>query len=159
MTGQEERDNLFARLFGIKAIIQSGLLVKETPLRTSSNAPTSLQCVEAVVNELLALSEKKSWLRESCWWTMLSVVDVIDSSSIPWKDEAIGLVVSKIYVEDKSWSPEKVAMTIKLKQIRPGLDWGEYITSPFKGVDILASSNLVALGRIMKVRIDCILVI
>jgi DNA polymerase phi len=156
MTGQEERDNLFARLFGIKAIIQSGLLVKETPLRTSSAAPSSLQCFEAVLSELLLLAEKKSWLRESCWWTILTALDSVNSSSISWRGDAINLVLDKLYVEEKSWSPEKVALTIKLKSISPGLEWGKYISSPFKGGDILATSNLLSLGRIMKVSVVCL---
>lgn len=158
MTGQEERDNLFARLFGIKAIIQSGLLVKQTPLRTSSAAPTSLQCFELVLSELISLGEKKSWLRESCWWTMLSALETVNSSGVSWKDDAVKLILNRIYAEDKSWSPEKVALTLRFKTMYPSIEWNTYITSPFKGNDVLATSNLLALGRIMKVVVALLLV-
>ena len=36
MSKQEERDVLFAQLFGIKAIVQSGLVVSQKPLKSSS---------------------------------------------------------------------------------------------------------------------------
>ena len=151
MTGQEERDNLFARLFGIKAIIQSGLLVKQTPLRTSSAAPTSLQCFDSVLSELLALGEKKTWLRESCWWTILSALDAITSSNVPWKDEASKLILNKIYKEDKTWTSEKIALTLRMKESYPNIEWDSFITPPFKGSDILATPNLLSLGRVLKV--------
>jgi len=37
MTGQEERDVLFARLFGLTSVIQSGLLVRQRPLLASAS--------------------------------------------------------------------------------------------------------------------------
>ncbi|KAF8894690.1 hypothetical protein BD779DRAFT_1609359 [Infundibulicybe gibba] len=69
MTGQEERDVLFARLFGLMAVTQSGLLVR-AGVASGSIQASSLQGYDEVITELLALGEKKTWLRESAWWAV-----------------------------------------------------------------------------------------
>lgn len=152
MSGQEERDMLFARLFGLKAIIQSNLLFREKPLSSSSAVPGSLKAFEVVLAELLALGEKKSWIRESCWWTLTSLVDSLHSSSVQWKDDAMDTLFSQVYVDDKTWGPEKVAMTLKLQTMHPNKDWDKFCGSRFKiPTNILASPNLSALSRLLKV--------
>ncbi|KAI5124484.1 hypothetical protein M0805_003011 [Coniferiporia weirii] len=150
MSGQEERDMLFARLFGLKSIIQSGLIFRQKPLRTSSTSSSSLKAYEIFLTELLALGEKKSWLRESCWWTLTSAVDALNSSDVPWKRAAFDMLFDRIFVGDKLWSPEKVALMLKLQKTHQDVDWNTYCGSYFKSTDILATTNLALLGRLLK---------
>ncbi|KAF9246115.1 DNA polymerase phi-domain-containing protein [Melanogaster broomeanus] len=155
MSGQEERDVLFARLFGLTAVVQSGLLVREKPLPSSSSSSTpvsSLQTYKAVLASLLEIGEAKSWLRESAWWTIGLAIDSVQSSSVSWKVDALDSTIEALYsTENESvWSPEKVAMALKLQLITPNHDWDRTLAPIFKGHNILSPSNLLPLGRILK---------
>ncbi|KAF8447475.1 DNA polymerase phi-domain-containing protein [Boletus edulis BED1] len=157
MSGQEERDVLFARLFGIAAVIRSGLLVRQTPLpsttSSSSNAPvSSLDTYEAVLKYLLELGEAKSWLRESAWWTIGLAVEAVQSCSVPWKAEALDATIRAVYSKDEEsvWTMDKVAITLKLQSVMPDHEWDKTLAPVFKGRNIFAPNNLVSLGRILK---------
>ncbi|KAF7304662.1 hypothetical protein MKEN_01180100 [Mycena kentingensis (nom. inval.)] len=154
MTGQEERDLLFARLFGITAIIQSGLLVRSQPLRFSVSSETSassLAAFQEALSILFALGDKKSWLRESAWWTVGLAIDALSASEVPWKDEALEYVVGAVFGENNAlWSPEKLAITLKLQAILPERNWQESLCPPFKSCDLLCSANLLTVAKILK---------
>lgn len=153
MSGQEERDVLFARLFGLKAIINSGLLFRVKPLSSSSTSPGSLKAFETVMTELLELGESKSWLKESSWWTLDSLLEHLLSSSVSWKEEAFGSILNRVYIGDKSWGPEKVAFTLRLQKSHPDKDWKKFCGGAFKNPsDVLASVNLPFLSRVLKAR-------
>jgi DNA polymerase phi len=155
MSGQEERDILFARLFGIAAVVRSRLLVRQKPLpSTSSNVPvSSLEAYESVLTHLLEIGEAKSWLRESAWWTIGLAIDAVQSSSVSWKAKALDSAIKVVYSKDEDgfWTPEKVAITLKLQPLTPNYDWDKSLAPVFKGQNIFAPNNLLSLGRIMKV--------
>ncbi|KAJ7694223.1 DNA polymerase phi-domain-containing protein [Mycena rosella] len=153
MTGQEERDVIFARLFGLTAIIQSGLIVRTKPLPFSASSETSASSVvsfQEAVSNLVALGEKKSWLRESAWWTLGLAIDALTVSDVPWKKSAFDVIVECVFSENSAWSPEKVAITLKLQNIHPDRDWRKFLCPAFKSPDLLANANLLTLGRILK---------
>ena len=151
MTGQEERDMLFARLFGLTAVIQSGLLLRESTLPSSSTAAADLDSYKEVLAQLLALGEKKSWLRESVWWSIGLAVDALNASDVSWKNEAVEATISAVYTEVKAWTPEKVALTLKLQAAYPSRDWKKLLAPTFKNADLLSTGNLATLARILKV--------
>ncbi|KAI0086629.1 DNA polymerase phi-domain-containing protein [Irpex rosettiformis] len=155
MTGQEERDVLFARLFGLTAVIRSGLLVRTTPLSTSgSTAPavSTLSSYQTLLENLIALGEKKSWLKESAWWAIGLASDALKASSVDWKDDAFEATVKTIYTGEnaKAWSPEKVALTVKLQEAWPEHAWKETLAPTFKHAPLVHTGNYAALARIMK---------
>jgi DNA polymerase phi len=154
MTGQEVRDMLFARLFGLTAVIRSGLLIRVTPLPTSASFETlasSLAGYQETISQLIALGEKKSWLREGAWWTIMLAIEALHTSAVPWKNDAIETTIETLFVENKDWSPEKVALTVKLQGLYPTRDWKKYLSPSFKNPDFLSNTNLVTLARILKV--------
>ncbi|KAI0648248.1 DNA polymerase phi-domain-containing protein [Trametes meyenii] len=150
MTGQEERDVLFARLFGLTAVIQSGLLLRDSPLPSSSTVASDLEAYSETLTQLLALGEKKSWLRESAWWSISLAVDALTTSGVSWKDEAVDATIAAVYSESKTWTPEKVALTLKLQATYPSRDWKKQLTPTFKNPDLLSTGNLATLARILK---------
>ncbi|KIO06410.1 hypothetical protein M404DRAFT_24641 [Pisolithus tinctorius Marx 270] len=155
MSGQEERDILFARLFGLTAVIRSGLLVRQTPLPSSGSSNTQVSSIEGyeeVLKKLIEVGETKSWLRESAWWTVGLAIDAVQESSVPWKVKALDTTVEYLFSKEKEsfWSPEKVAMTLKLQPLLPNHDWESTLAPVFKGFNILAVANLPSLGRILK---------
>ncbi|KAI6036062.1 DNA polymerase phi-domain-containing protein [Pisolithus microcarpus] len=153
--GQEERDVLFARLFGLTAVIRSGLLVRQTPLPSSGSSNTQVSSVESyeeVLKKLIEIGEAKSWLRESAWWTVGLAIDAVQDSSVPWKAKALGTTFEYLFSKDKEsfWSSEKVAMTLKLQPLWPNHDWDSALAPVFKGPNIFSAGNLAPLGRILK---------
>lgn len=153
MTGQEERDVLFARLFGMTAIIQSGLIVRTKPLPTSQSSATlasSFEGYEQVLTELLALGEKKSWLRESAWWAISLAADSLKATEVPWKDEAVHATAQHLFVENKIWSPEKIALALKLQSAFEEFNWRPLFSPTFKNPDLLSNVNLQTLALILK---------
>ena len=155
MTGQEERDVLFARLFGLTAVIQSGLLLRDTTLPSSSTSASDLASFKEVLAQLIALGEKKSWLRESAWWSIGLAVDALTASSVSWKDDAYDATTTAVYSENKLWTPEKVALTLKLQAACPSREWKKLLSPTFKNPDLLSAGNLSALARILKVLSVC----
>ncbi|KAI6032543.1 DNA polymerase phi-domain-containing protein [Pisolithus marmoratus] len=155
MSGQEERDIHFARLFGLTAVIRSGLLVRQTPLPSSGSSNTQVSSVESyeeVLKKLIEIGEAKSWLRESAWWTVGLAIDAVQESSVPWKVKALDTTVDYLFSKEKEsfWSPEKVAMTLKLQPLLPNHDWDSTLAPVFKGPNILSVGNLSSLGRVLK---------
>ncbi|KAJ4480701.1 DNA polymerase phi-domain-containing protein [Lentinula edodes] len=153
MTGQEERDVLFARLFGMTAIIQSGLIVRTKPLPTSQSSATlasSFEGYEQVLTELLVLGEKKSWLRESAWWAISLAADSLKAAEVPWKDEAVHATAQHLFVENKIWSPEKIALALKLQSAFEEFNWRPLFSPTFKNPDLLSNVNLQTLALILK---------
>ncbi|KAF8061577.1 DNA polymerase phi-domain-containing protein [Lyophyllum atratum] len=143
MTGQEERDVLFARLFGLTSVIQSGLLVRAGSLTASASSGadiSTLSSYEETIKELLALGEKKSWLRESAWWTITLAVDALQDSEVPWKKDAVEATLQQLFVENQNWSPEKVALALKLQTLYPDRDWRKLFLPSFKNPDLLHAS-------------------
>lgn len=155
MTGQEERDILFARLFGLTAIIQSGLLVRNAPLASSgSSAPAAADansCLEVVL-QLLELGEKKSWLRESVWWSIGLAIESLGASSVPWKNAAMKSIFDTLFSHNKVWTPERVALVPRLQAFCPEADWNKVLSPTFKNSELLHPANYHTLARILKVK-------
>ncbi|GJJ11974.1 hypothetical protein Clacol_006212 [Clathrus columnatus] len=150
MKGQEERDMLFARLFGVTALAQSGLLFRSSPLANSSTPQCTLNEFINALEILLALSKKKSFLKEPSFWTIVLSLRILDSSAVEWKDTAFSHVIEKIFIEDKTWSPEKVAVLLILQNLNIKADWKTLLSPTFKNEDILSLYNLANLAKILK---------
>lgn len=154
MTGQEERDVLFARLFGLNTVIQSGLLVRQSSLTASASTSifaANLSGYKETVSQLLSLGEKKSWLRESAWWTAILAVSTLDKSDVSWKREAINATVDTVFADNRLWTSEKVAMALKLQASYPTLNWRKLLSPTFKSPELLSIGNLTTLAKILKV--------
>ncbi|KAI0747681.1 DNA polymerase phi-domain-containing protein [Daedaleopsis nitida] len=150
MTGQEERDVLFARLFGLTSVIQSGLLLRDSTLPSSSTAASDLSSYKELLVQLIVLGEQKSWLRESAWWSICLAVDALKASQVSWKDDALDATIAAVYSESKSWTPEKVALTLNLQSSYPSRNWKKLLCPPFKHPELLSTANLNTIARILK---------
>jgi DNA polymerase phi len=154
MSGQEERDVLFARLFGTMSVIQSGLAVRTAPLPTSASSaalPSTLQSYEHIIVQLLDLGNQKSWLRESAWFVISLAVDALHESDISWKENAVEKTLQHLFIENKIWSTEKIALALKLQDLYPGRDWKTLLSPTFKMSDLFGKGNLMIIARILKV--------
>ncbi|CAE7157151.1 unnamed protein product [Rhizoctonia solani] len=160
MKGQEIRDTLFARLFGLTAVVQSGLLFRTSHLTTSLSSlnqlgppASSLAAYQTAITELLNLGDKKSWLRESSWWSIdLALKHLHSTQGLEWKDEAIEWTFETIYRGDraKEWTPEKLGLTLTLQELAPGQAWKDILAPTFRNPVLVSSPNLPAIARILK---------
>lgn len=154
MTGQEERDILFARLFGLMSVVRSGLAFRSGTLPASGSSEAEVSTLTAyaeVVSQLIALGEKKSWLRESAWFAITLAVDALYESDVSWKVDAVNQTVQLLFQANEPWSPEKIALAVKLQTLYPNHSWEPYLLPPFKSVNLLSSGNLAIIARILKV--------
>ncbi|CAE6439768.1 unnamed protein product, partial [Rhizoctonia solani] len=160
MKGQEIRDTLFARLFGLTAVIQSGLLFRTSRLTTSLSSPnqlgspaSSLAAYQTTITELLILGDKKSWLRESSWWSIiLALKHLCSTQGVEWKDEAVEWTFETIYRGDraKEWTPEKLGLTLTLQDLAPEQPWKDILAPTFRNPVLVSSPNLPTIARILK---------
>jgi len=123
--GREERDLLFARLFGLHALVVSDALFQPS---------STLRDFETVIQEALYLGERKTWLRESAGWLVQTAARRLLSQtteSLEWKDEAVNALVTSALDREKSvkedtatkkapqanefWTPEKLALAVLLQ--------------------------------------------
>ena len=154
MKGQEERDMLFARLFGIASLTRSGILFPSGPLATSCIPASTIEDFQNAMTMLLALPSQKSFLREPSYWILILALRALDASGVEWKDEAWTWIMEKVLVEDKAWSPEKVGVVLTMQAVGVESDWKALLAPTFKKGDILSSGSLTNLAKILRVRLD-----
>jgi DNA polymerase phi len=106
LKGADARDLLFARLFGLTALINSGKLFTSGMTEYTS-----------VIEQLLEIGDVKGWLRESAWWGIIGAVRGLLASEVEWKEEGFKLVMERCF--DGVWGPEKVALVLVLERQRP----------------------------------------
>ena len=158
MTGQEERDVLFAQLFGIMSIIQSGLVVRTKPLATSASSSTAASSAESflqTVSQLLDLGEKRSWLRESAWFAISLATEALHHSDAKWKEDALVKLLELLFQTNTNWSTEKIAVALKMQDYYPQRDWKTLLAPTFKNPDFLSTANLGTISQILKVGNIC----
>jgi len=154
MSGREERDVLFARLFGTMSVIQSGLAVRTRPLPTSASSATlasTLESYDHIIIQLIGLGDQKSWLRESAWFAISLAISALYESEVSWKEDAVEKTLQHLFVENKIWSTEKIALALKLQDLYPGRNWKTLLSPTFRMSDLLSTGNLMIIARILKV--------
>ncbi|KAK9766822.1 DNA-directed DNA polymerase [Basidiobolus ranarum] len=136
MKGQEERDILFGRIFGFMAIIQSGMIARET---------TELADIQELIKNLVEYSSTKSYLREPCYQLVIAMLPHVQKLS--FKDEAVNLIISET-LKNGLKTPEEIDLVLAM-QPQFSLDWAALLPQ-WKHGDVLHSSNLQKLALILK---------
>lgn len=143
MRGHEERDALFARLFGLAALIDSGSL-------WAAEAPSNAQVVLGqVVDELLKLGQAKSWMRESAWWSVSRAAAGLQASQAKWTNAALLQLAEKTFAE-KGLSREQLAIWLQLEQLGLRINWTERLAPHIRHTPLLARGNLTTVARALK---------
>ncbi|KAL9183676.1 hypothetical protein ACHAXT_004532 [Thalassiosira profunda] len=125
MKGIEERDHVFGRLFGISAVVRSGIL-------GADDFPAKV--VEGYVQDLIDLYRYKNWMREPAAHAMIELLSSIDANPDLVARVANGVLVPKFFLapcaEDKGakdvnhsdraqWlnalTPEQIAVALHLQ--------------------------------------------
>ncbi|KAJ1832307.1 DNA-directed DNA polymerase, partial [Coemansia sp. RSA 2703] len=84
MKGQEQRDMRFGRIFGLLAVVQSGIIGRR-------EGTTAVE-MRKMVMELAAIGAKKSYLREVAYVTLAAMVPAL--GQFAFRDELITMFVA-----------------------------------------------------------------
>jgi len=134
------------------ALIQSKLVFRTKPLPSSTTSASSLESYERILVDLVNLSERKSWLRESAWFTIHLAVNELEKAQVDWKGEAVQKTLEILFVDNKTWSTEKLAVGLELQSAYPESDWKSAFAPAFKTPELLSVGNLGTMSKILKVR-------
>lgn len=144
MSGQEVRDVQFARLFGIYALVRSGLLYHA--------ASSSLVTFQRTFELLLTIASYKSWLSESCGFVLLESLHPLAHDNVhrpAWAHEALEWVAQRVG-SAKHLSPALLALLATLARIEPSLPLEGHVPAPLKSANLLASNNLPVVARVLR---------
>ncbi|SPO19935.1 related to DNA polymerase V [Ustilago trichophora] len=139
---QEQKDFMFAKLFGIMSLVQSDLLIQ--PSATIAEFKRSMRI-------LIALSSDKPWMAESCAWVMVSAIAQLQRQDvqISWAQAAQSWMTKQIS-STKELSPEKLAVMLQLSH-GAAADFFSNVTLPsMRKEHPLSTANLPQLARVLK---------
>ncbi|ORY76630.1 DNA polymerase V [Protomyces lactucae-debilis] len=148
--GQETRDYQFGRLFGLQAIVTSGMLVRKE---------TSKEQIRDLVGMLFELSLSKGWLRESCASVIIQVLDMMDATAAN-QGKAQGKLskslaklprktAEMVHEMLESSHMEKTMEGLALHLTCTRLGSKKALGGTWKNDNLLASENLPAIASIM----------
>lgn len=153
LSRQEERDMMFSRLFGLAALVHSTLIVNEDLLPQVGTSASTLQDFQRLVTELISLGERKFWIKESCWWTIMQAMSVLSMTNSSFKSQALDWSLERLFIQEPEWTPEKVGIWLKFHD-----SWGSKADTPlipvFRGKHPLNAKNLTHLSKILKVNLS-----
>ena len=109
VSGQDERDHYFGRVFGAEAIVKSDILL-------SSSDRTQWHRLLDIV---LLLSHKKPWLRQQCGWILYVFADL---ATTPVKQPFVEDIVKAMKARDLIRTPEGVAIWLTVTRNYPKAD-------------------------------------
>jgi DNA polymerase phi len=143
---------LLAHLFGLTCLVQSGMLFRRASVSWSTTVPVSNKDdFVAVVSQLLSIGERKTWISEGAWWSLCEALVGLCESHLPWKEEALSASLNILLAQHQKWSPEKVALVIKLQPLCPNQPWADLLQPTFKKGSILSEKNRTSLAAIICV--------
>ena len=99
MSLQEAKNYDYGRLFGAEAVFKSGALFRSVD---------STDCWKRILDFILELAKKRTWLRRDCGWILFSSIDLSNKNA-----DYIQLLLEKIQRSGLSKTPEGIAVWLK----------------------------------------------
>ncbi|KAJ1815007.1 DNA-directed DNA polymerase, partial [Coemansia sp. RSA 2598] len=138
MKGQEQRDMHFGRIFGLMALVQSGIIARK--------GTTSVE-IRKIVMELASTGAKKSYLREIAYVTLASIVPEL--SKFDFRDEAISMFVAVALDKGAIETPDELFLAMCLRKAYPDYDWHSAFPH-WHGKHMLSQKNANKLAPILS---------
>ncbi|KAI9313750.1 DNA polymerase phi-domain-containing protein [Dichotomocladium elegans] len=135
MTGEESRDMLFGRLFGLMSIITAGMLSKPT---------TTLEDVERILDSLKDIADAKSFLVEVCYHVVINMLPTLRTE---YKDQVITKIIATFLGEVENVN--QLSLALAFQQKLPEVDLTASFQS-WKSTNVLAPVNLAHLASILR---------
>lgn len=138
MKGQEQRDMRFGRIFGLMALLQSGILAER-------KQSVGLADIRRIVGELATIGAKKSYLREISYVTLASMVPVL--GGFEFDQDLVALFVGVALGKGRIETPDELYLALRLRQYYPEYDWHSALPK-WHGKHMLAQKNL---GKLVSI--------
>ncbi|KAJ2784893.1 DNA-directed DNA polymerase [Coemansia javaensis] len=132
MKGQEQRDVWFGRVFGMMAVVQSGLLGR-------AGAATAVD-LRKMAMELAAIGGKKSYLREVAYAVLGAMVPVLGRLSGADMGELVAMFVDVALDKGAIETPDELLLALRLRRAYPGYDWAAALPQ-WHGAHMLSAKN------------------
>ncbi|TPX59586.1 hypothetical protein PhCBS80983_g02349 [Powellomyces hirtus] len=135
--GQEEREILFGRIFGLMAICQAGML---------SRASTTVEDVKSMITSLLKYASSKSYLKEICFRVLLTIMDNVKGTLL--EHEVLASIIPTV-LDKEIETPEDLWFGIVMQTRYPDFEWATVLPS-WKHAQVLHRKNQTQLVEILK---------
>ncbi|RKP13124.1 DNA polymerase phi-domain-containing protein [Piptocephalis cylindrospora] len=136
-SGQEERDALFGRVFGLMCIVQAGI-----PARSFAEGKPDL---EMLFTMAARLSRAKPYLREPTAQAILQLVPQIPPSTHPRALEKLAAIM----FSTETKTPESLQLALTIQETAPDINIYRYF-SGWESGDLLQAGNLPMLAEILQ---------
>lgn len=110
MTGQEERDFYFGKLFGLDCFVRAGFMDED------------LDKWDNILQQLLDLADRKVWLRSHCGWVVMQAVPKL-------KADVVASIIKKLKAAKWTKTPEGVGIWLAALETHPELE-GQGVENP-----------------------------
>ncbi|KAJ1918613.1 DNA-directed DNA polymerase [Mycoemilia scoparia] len=145
MTGQEIKDIQFGRVFCFEALVQSGL--------TANSRLTTFEDVKRIVDELVEISKKKSYLRSPAFMVLEALVTSTQSCQ-EFFESAVEYVIKTALNEGSIDTPDELKLAFHLQVVNSGNDtdeerWVKHLPG-WRGRSVLDSANLTRYRNILR---------
>ncbi|KAL8860427.1 MAG: hypothetical protein Q9178_003086 [Gyalolechia marmorata] len=111
ITGQEERDHRFGRLFGAEAFIKSGILLQDN---------ISAKVWDRIFDVIYEAAKNKPWLREECGWILYETVGTLSEGN--HDPSIIQTLLGKLDQFGLTKTPEGIAIWLKVQGQSPKVE-------------------------------------
>ncbi|KAJ1965323.1 DNA-directed DNA polymerase [Dipsacomyces acuminosporus] len=128
--GQERRDMQFGRIFGLMALIQSGIIAR---------TGTTAQDIKMIIAELTGIAAEKTYLRELSYVTMAHMVPML--GSFGFCNDAIATLVQTALNRGNIRTPDELYLALLLRREYPKYNWAAALPR-WKGAHMLDAGNL-----------------
>lgn len=141
MKGKEARSVLFGRLFGLQALVNSGVLLDE---KTSAD-----EQIRVFFHHLVALAAAKPWIRETAMYTLCQFITSYMDTKI-CSNDTLAVVLQYIDEEGLTFSVEGLAVYLTIPQPLRATIASQVSGGKWKNNDPLSRGNLPTLAKVLK---------
>ncbi|KAI9023102.1 DNA polymerase phi-domain-containing protein [Phycomyces nitens] len=137
MSGEEVRDMLFGRLFGLMSIVASGMMARET---------TTAEDANRIIESLAEMAETKSYLSEVCHHVVINMLPYL--KSVDYKESAVEKIL-ELFLKGSVATVDQLNLALAIQKQLPETD----LTAQFSGwksTNVFDPANLRRLAIIVK---------
>ncbi|KAI8381420.1 DNA polymerase phi-domain-containing protein [Radiomyces spectabilis] len=137
MSGEEFRDMLFGRLFGLMSVVAAGMIARPT---------TTSEDTVRILENLAEMAEVKSYLQEVCYHVVINMLPSVKSAS--YKAE-VADKIRELFLKGPIVTVDQLNLVLALQQHMPEIDLTEQFAG-WKNQNVLHPANLPRLSIILK---------
>ncbi|KAL0096977.1 DNA polymerase phi-domain-containing protein [Phycomyces blakesleeanus] len=137
MSGEEVRDMLFGRLFGLMSIVASGMVARES---------TTAEDANRIIESLAEMAKTKSYLSEVCHHVVINMLPYL--KTVDYKDSAVEKIL-ELFLNGSVSTVDQLNLALAIQKQLPETD----LTAQFAGwknTNVLDPANLRHLALLVK---------